>query len=94
MLNFISMLMVLFSIRLCICISNSLWIQYQMVCQQQEQASSQQARAVLEQGVRQHPSASHLKLELVQCILRESDTDAQIMKGEEEMKRLFFKQYY
>lgn len=60
-----------------------------MVCQQQEEASSQQARAVLEQGVRQHPSASHLKLELVQCILRESDTDAQIMKGEEEMKRLF-----
>lgn len=56
------------------------YIWYQVVCQQQEEGSSQQARAVLEHGVRQHPSASHLKLELVQYIVREADTDAQIMK--------------
>lgn len=57
-------------------------MQYQLVCQQLEGCSSQQPRAVLERAVRQHPSSSHLKLELAQLIIREADSDVQIMKGE------------
>lgn len=63
--------------------SSIFFAQHQVVCQQQhEGGGSHEARAVLEQGIKQHPSSSHLKLELARCIVRQADTDAQIMKGE------------
>lgn len=57
-----------------------LCVQYQVY--QQEGGSSRRAREVLERGIKQHPSSSHLKLELAQCTIKEADTDAQIMRGD------------
>ena len=55
-------------------------VQYR-VLSEEEPGDKHKGRVVLECGVRQHPAAAHLQLELARCIIREADTDAQIMEG-------------